>query len=71
MAMEFKVGDLVAAKQHTSSGNVDYVGMIIERTALTWKVEWFGFHVDIPYYSSNDMAIFRDNYITLRQKLNL
>ena len=69
--MEYKIGDLVAAEQWTIHGREHSLGMVVDRNTYNWKVEWFGFQVEFPWYSLDNMKIFRDNYFALRQKLNI
>lgn len=71
MAMEFKVGDLVAAEKWMVKGNIDLLGMIVDRSTSSWKIEWYNFDVENTWYTRDDICVFRDNYITLRRKHNI
>lgn len=71
MAMEFKVGDLVAAEKWTLNGNIDSLGMIVDRSTSSWKIEWYNFDVENTWYTRDDIRAFRDNYMRLKKKLNL
>ena len=71
MAMEFKVGDLVATEKWTPYGDIPCLGMVVEKTKNLCRIDWYGFHVDLPLYDKHSMVIFRDNYFALRKKLNL
>lgn len=71
MAMEFKVGDLVAAEKWTINGNIDSLGMIVDRSTSSWKIEWYGFDVENTWYTRDDIRAFRANYMRLKKKLDL
>lgn len=71
MAMEFKVGDLVAAEKWTINGNIDSLGMIVDRSTSSWKIEWYNFDVENTWYTRDDIRAFRDNYMRLKKKLDL
>ena len=71
MVMEFKVGDLVAAEKWTIHGNVDSLGMIVDRSTSSWKIEWYNFDVENTWYTRDDIRAFRANYMRLKKKLNL
>ena len=71
MAMEFKLGDLVAAEKWTLNGNIDSLGMIVDRSTGSWKIEWYNFDVENTWYTQDDIRAFRANYMRLKKKLNL
>lgn len=69
--MNYKLGDLVAAQAWTINGNIDSLGMIVDRSTSSWKIEWYGFEVENTWYTRDDINTFRDNYMRLKKKLNI
>jgi len=69
--MEYKLGDLVAAQKWTINGNIDSLGMIVDRSTSSCKIEWYGFEVENTWYTRDDINTFRDNYMRLKKKLNI
>jgi len=69
--MNYKLGDLVAAQAWTINGNIDSLGMIVDRSTSSWKIEWYGFDVENTWYTRDDINTFRDNYMRLKKKLNI
>jgi hypothetical protein len=67
--MEFKVGDLVSAKQWTRDGDKTCLGMIVARNTSSWKVDWYGIEVEFSWYTPYDIKLFRNNYLELCKAL--
>ena len=67
--MEFKIGDLVASQRWTPHGDEIGLGMIVSRNTSSWKIDWYNIEVEFSWYTPDDIKVFRNNYLKLREKL--